>query len=187
MTSRMSRFLLCRIMGWTISDGEDNLVPEKRVIFLAAPHTSIFDFVIGYLYLRTVGGYPRVMIKKEAFFFPLGPILKAMGGFPIDRKNPQEMLMNVIHEMESEKSTYLVMCPEGTRKAIKRWKTGYHMLAQATGAAVYLGHYDYRKKTLGHGRKFEITSDARADTERIQQLYEEMGLTALHPEGYTTK
>lgn len=174
-------------MGWTIPPEEDNLVPERNAIFLAAPHTSYFDFVIGYLYYRAIGGKAKVMVKKEAFFFPLGPMLKSLGAFPMDRSNPQKMLMSVIHEMQGDGGCHLFICPEGTRKPVRRWKTGYHTIAQATGAPVYLGHYDYKTKTLGHGRKVELTSDARADTDRIQRMYEDMHLTALHPDEFVTR
>ena len=38
----------------------------------------------------------------------------------------------------------------------------------------------------GIGQKFELSDDARADTERIQAIYEEMHLRGRHPEGYIT-
>lgn len=187
MSPKFSAFLLYKVMGWKITEGEDKLIPEKKAIFLAAPHTSLWDFVIGYLYYRSIGGKLSVMIKKEAFFFPLGPILRALGGFPMDRSHPQKMLVSVIHAMQSEDTVHLTMCPEGTRKAVRKWKTGYHTIAMATGAPVYLGHYDYKTKELGHGPRVELTGDARADTDMIQQMYEDMHLTAKHPEGYVTK
>ena len=176
-----------KLLGWKIAEGEDRMIPEQKAIFLAAPHTSIWDFAVGYLYFSAVGDKARVMIKKDAFFFPLGPVLRALGGFPIDRSHPQKVLMGVMHEMQKEGSFHLCICPEGTRKAVRKWKTGYHSIATQTGAAVYLGHYDYKKKVFGHGPKFELTGDARADTDAIQKIYEEMHLTALHQGGYTTK
>jgi len=183
----MNRFILCRLMGWKMAEGEDSLVPEDKAIFLAAPHTSLMDFIIGYLYYRSIGGRARIMIKKEAFFFPLGPILRALGAFPIDRSHPQKMLKGVISEMNKDGVFHLILCPEGTRKAVHKWKTGYHTIAKATGAPVYLGHYDYKTKILGHGPKVELTDDARTDTDRIQLMYEKMNLTAYDPKGYVTK
>ena len=187
MGTRFARFILFKILGWRYASEDDAVIPEKKAIFLAAPHTSILDFVVGYLYASSVGVKFKVMIKKEAFFFPAGPLLRALGGFPIDRSNPQKVIMGVMHEMENSESFYLCMCPEGTRKAVRRWKTGYHSIARHTGVPVYLGNYDYRRKTLGHGPKFEIGEDARADTDRIQEIYESMHLTALHPEDYVTR
>lgn len=183
MRQRFAQFLM-KVSGWKYASEDDKVITEKKAIFLAAPHTSIHDFVVGYIYAASVGVKFRVMIKKEAFFFPAGPLLRALGGFPIDRSHPEKMMMSIMHEMESADTFYLCICPEGTRKAVRKWKTGYHSIARHTGAPVYGGFYDYRKKIFGHGRKFELTDDARADTERIQEYYREMNLTPLHPEGY---
>lgn len=183
MTQKFCRFLLTKIMGWT-PVGERPA--EEKVIFLAAPHTSIWDFAIGYLYYRTMGGHLKTMIKKEAFFFPVSLLLKSMGGFPIDRSNPQSVLMGVMHEMEKPGDFHLVICPEGTRKAVRRWKTGYHTIAVHTGAPVYLTFFDYGTKRVGIFRKYELTGNAREDTDRIQEIYAAEKFEALHPDGYRT-
>lgn len=184
MTQGFCKFIL-KITGWTCND---SVAPEKNCVILEAPHTSIWDFLMGYLYYRSIGGHLRTMIKQEAFVFPVGPILRAMGAFPIDRKNPQKMIMSIVHEMESAegKTFHLVICPEGTRKAVRRWKTGYHTIATACNVPVYLSYVDWGRKCMGRGEKFELSGDPRVDTERIQRRYEEMNLTALHPEGYLT-
>lgn len=180
-----SRFLL-KSMGWTTVGG---VVPENRCVILEAPHTSIWDFVIGFLYYRSVGGWLRVMIKKEAFVFPLNLLLRAMGGFPIDRSNPQATLLSIVHEMEKQggKPVHLVICPEGTRKAIRRWKTGYHAIARGAGIPVYISFIDWKAKRVGIWGKVELTDNAREDTNRIQEIYESLNLTGKHPEGYVTR
>lgn len=183
MSSKFCAFVL-KALGWT---SVGNKVEEDKCIFLAAPHTSIWDFVIGYLYYRALGGHLRTMIKKEAFVWPLAPILRAMGGFPIDRKNPQSLMVNIIHEMEQPGDFHLVICPEGTRKPVRKWKTGYHTIAQEAGIPVYITFFDYKTKRVGIAQKFEITENARADTDRIQQIYEDMHLTGLHPEDFVTR
>lgn len=187
MSPKFARFLICKVMKWTIV-GEPG--PENKLIYLAAPHTSIWDFVVGYLYYRALGGHLKTMIKKEAFFFPLGPILRAMGAFPIDRSNPQRMIMSIVHEMDSlqeGKTFHLVICPEGTRSGVHKWKTGYHTIARETGIPVYITFFDYASKRVGIKGKVELTDNARADTDRIQGIYESMKLTALHPDWYFTK
>ena len=184
MSPKFAEFLLCRVMGWTRTEG---LIPEEKSVVLAAPHTSIWDFVIGYLYYRSIGGHLKVMIKKEAFFPPLGWLLKSVGAFPIDRKNSGSRVKSLIEEMNRYKGEFhLVICPEGTRKPVKKWKTGYHTIATQTGLPVYLSHWDFKTKTVGRGERFELTDDPRTDTDRIQKKYEEMHLTGLHPENYIT-
>ena len=183
MTQKFSRFLLCKVMGWTLV-GEK--APEDKVIYLAAPHTSIWDFLIGYLYYRSLGAHLRTMIKKEAFFFPVNFLLRAMGGFPIDRSHPQKMLMSVMHEMQKGGNFHLVICPEGTRKPVKRWKTGYHTIATNANIPVYLTFFDYKTKHVGIFQKYELTGTPREDTDKIQAIYEDQHFTGLHPKMYVT-
>lgn len=182
MSSRFCKFLL-KLLGWT-SEGEK--APEDKCIYLAAPHTSIWDFALGYLYYRAKGGHLKTMIKKEAFFFPANILLRSMGGFPIDRSNSGSLMVSLIHEMQKSGTFHLVICPEGTRKPVKKWKTGYHTIAKAADIPVYLTYFDFKTKRLGIGPKVELTDNARADTDRIQQMYEDMHLTGLHPDHYVT-
>ena len=185
MSPKFAEFILCKVLGWTRTEP---LIPEKKSVVLAAPHTSIWDFAIGYLYYRSLGGHLKVMIKKEAFVFPpVGWFLRSVGGFPIDRKNSGELVRSLIEEMNAcEGEFHLVICPEGTRKPVRKWKMGYHTIATQTGLPLYLSHWDFKTKTVGRGQRFELSSNARGDTDRIQQIYEGMHLTGLHPENYIT-
>ena len=124
-------------MGWTTVGGP---VPEKKAIILGVPHTSIMDFVVSYLfYTQFDAGKAKVMIKKEFFFWPLGPMLRKMGAIPTDRSNATAMVKGLIDEMEKDDTFILAIAPEGTRKPVKKWKTGYHTIAKAVDCPVYLG------------------------------------------------
>ena len=182
MWKKFCGFLL-KIMGWTV-DSEP--VPEDKCIILGVPHTSAWDFVISYLYYTSVGGKAYVMIKKEFFFWPIGGLLRKMGGLPVDRKNAASLVLSVIHEMNKEEKVHLAIALEGTRKAIKMWKTGFHTIAKQTGVPVYLGYFDWGTKHVGRGEKVELTDDAKADMQRIQKTYEGMHLTGKHPKNYIT-
>ena len=174
---------LLRRMGWT-SDGGP--MKEKKAIVLGVPHTTIWDFLVSYLFYTQFGKTAHVMIKKEFFFWPLSPILRACGAVPVDRESPTAMVHSLIHEMEDVDEFHLAIAPEGTRKATRRWKTGFHLIARETGATVYMGYFDWGTKRIGRGQKVELTDDPRADMKRIQALYEEMHLTGKHPERYIT-
>jgi 1-acyl-sn-glycerol-3-phosphate acyltransferase len=176
-------FLLCKVMGWTV---DEDSVPEDKCILLGVPHTSIWDFVVSYLYYRSRGEKGKCMIKKELFFPPLGWILKAMGGVPVDRSNPTNLVRSVIQQMEAPGRFHLAIAPEGTRKPVKNWKTGFHFIARSANIPVYLGYFDWGTKRVSAGEKVELTDDARADTERIQAIYEKMGMKGKHPEGFVT-
>ena len=174
---------LLRTLGWT---AVDPVAPEKKCIILGVPHTSIWDFVISYLYYESVGGKPYCMIKGELFWGPLGWLLRKLGGIPVDRSRGSNVVLSVIKEMKEKDVVHLALAPEGTRKPVKRWKTGSHTIARQVGCPVYMGYFDWCTKRISRGQKVELTDDARADMERIQAMYEEMHLVGKHPEMYIT-
>ena len=96
------------------------------------------------------------------------------------------MVKGLIDEMEKDDTFILAIAPEGTRKPVKKWKTGYHTIAKAVDCPVYMGFFDWGTKRVGRGEKVELTDDARKDTDRIQAMYENMGLKGKHPQGYIT-
>lgn len=184
MWAKFCGFLL-RTMGWTAESGP---VEEKKAIILGVPHTSLWDFVVSYLFYTSLdAGKARVMIKKEFFVGPLGWLLRGLGGIPTDRSNAAALVRSIIEEFGKEDYFVLAIAPEGTRKAVRKWKMGYHTIAKAAGVPVYLGYYDWGRKRISVGIKFELSDDPRADTERIQAYYETLHLTGKNPGGYITK
>lgn len=175
--------LILKMAGWTVDSG---IVPEKKCIILGAPHTSILDFVVAYLYYRSQGGSKIVkcMVKKDLFVPVLGRVIRAMGGIPVDRSNSTGMVHSVIKEINAAETFHLAIAPEGTRKPVKRWKTGFHLIARSANIPVYLAYFDWGTKHVGYFAKVELTDDAKADMERIQQMYRERGLVGRHPKMY---
>jgi len=174
---------MLRLLGWT---AVEPAAEEDKVIILGVPHTSGLDFVISYLYYRSLGEHAKCMIKKEFFFPPVSWVLKSMGCIPVDRSSPTNMLRSVIEQMQRPGRFHLALAPEGTRKPVKNWKTGFHLIARSTGVPVYLGYFDWGTKRVGRGQKVELTDDARADMKRIQQIYDDMHLVGKHPDKYIT-
>lgn len=183
MTPRTAKKLL-KMMGWTVDSGT---VPEKKCIILGAPHTSIWDFVVAYLYYKSQGGDALCMVKKELFVPVIGSLIRKMGGIPVDRKTPGKMVRGVIAEMEQREDFHLAIAPEGTRNPIARWKTGFHLIARKAEISVYLAYFDWGTKHVGYKCKVELTDDAAADMRRIQDIYEEMHLVGKHPDNYITR
>lgn len=183
MWRKFCRFVLTKIWGWTPVGGT---APENKCILLGVPHTSALDFVIAYLFYQSVGGDALCMVKKEFFKWPFGPVVRRMGGIPVDRKSPSSIVRSVIREMDRREKFHLAIAPEGTRQPVRKWKTGFHMIAKATGVPVYLCYFDWGTKRVGIECKVELTDDAKADMARIQQMYEDMHLTGRHPDMYVT-
>ncbi len=184
MKPKTAKFLL-NLLGWK---GIGPAVREPKCILLGAPHTSVWDFVISYLFYASVGGHAKVMIKKDFFKWPIKPILLRLGGIPVEhgRNAGASLIKQMIEYFEQHETFHLAIAPEGTRKPVKKWKTGFHKIAKATGVPVYLGYFDWGTKTVSAGERFEITDDVMYDMKRIRRWYRDKGVVGKYPEKFTT-
>ena len=171
-----------KLWGWKAING---VMPHKKAIIIGLPHTSGWDFVISFIYYTAVGGVANIVIKKEFFFWPLGYFLKKMGGIPIDRSKGVPVIKQIIAEMNKREVMHIGITPEGTRKLNKRWKAGFHAIAKATGATVYLGFFDWGRKEIGWIDTLELTDNPQEDIRRMKAYYREKGIKGKHPELFT--
>lgn len=172
---------LLRKMGWVSEGGP---MKESKAIVLGVPHTSIMDFLVSYLFYTQFGKVAHIMIKKEFFFWPVGPILRACGAVPVDRKSPASTVRSLIEMMESVPEFHLAIAPEGTRKPTRKWKSGYHFIAKETGATVYVGYYDWGRKRISVGEPFPLSEDYKADMQRMYDHYRPMGIQGFHKDKF---
>ncbi|WP_372776178.1 1-acyl-sn-glycerol-3-phosphate acyltransferase [Mangrovibacterium sp.] len=173
---------LLKILGWKAVNG---VMPHKKAIIIGVPHTSAWDFVISYLYYTSVGGVAHVFIKKEFFFWPVGALLRRAGGIAVDRTKGTTVVKQIIAEMNSRDTIHLAITPEGTRELTTHWKAGFHTIAKATGAVVYLGFFDFGKKEVGWIDTLELTDDAQEDIRRMKDYYRKRNLVGKYPEKFS--
>jgi len=176
--------ILLKILGWKTIGG---VAPENKCIIIGAPHTSSWDFIISWLYYSSLGGVANILMKKEFFFWPLGYLLKAMGGIPIDRSKGANVIRQTIQQFNEREYMHLAISPEGTRKRTKNWKAGFHIIAKEVNIPIYLGSYDWGKKIVTIGDKFELTDNAKEDIKRMKDYYREKGVMGKFPELFTTE
>lgn len=172
---------LLRKMGWETIGGP---MKEPKAIVLGVPHTTLRDFLVCYLFYAQFGKMAHIMIKKQFFWWPLGALLRTLGAVPVDRKSPTETVRSLIHLMEDAPEFHLAIAPEGTRKPVKRWKSGFHLIARETGATVYLGYYDWGRKKISVGEPFPLTDDVKADMQRMYDHYRPMGIQGYHKDRF---
>ncbi|PIF02339.1 MAG: acyltransferase [Draconibacterium sp.] len=183
MKKAICNFIL-RLWGWK-SIG--NVVPEKKCIIIGVPHTSAWDFVISYLFYAGLGGKAYVLIKKELFVWPIGPIVKSLGGIPIDRSRGANVVRQVVQSFEEKDTLHLALAPEGTRKRTKNWKAGFHSIATLANIPVYLGSFDWGRKEIAIWEEFKLTDDPKTDIRRMKDFYREKGIKGKFPELFTTE
>lgn len=179
MLQSISRYIL-NLAGWTIRVEPHQTY--KRCVLIMAPHTSNWDFVMGRLALWAIGVKTSFLIKKEAFFFPLGPLLKKMGGIPVDRTQSRNVVWQVAVLLNKSKEMALVITPEGTRSLRREWKKGFYYISSMAEVPVALGYLDYARKEAGIGGILYPSEDYKADLAKIQDFYKDF--TAKHPEKF---
>ena len=193
---RINRFLL-KLLGYKIDCV--NIPPEaKKCVLLFAPHTSMRDFIIGKMSLTAMGVKTVFLIKKEVFVFPLGQLLRALGGMPIDRKHVRKFPVFAANLIANSEEIAFLVAPEGTRKRTEEWKKGFYFIAQQARVPIVLGYLDYVSRRGGVGHAVLPTGDVEADISEWKKYYYGMrgrhkGMFSLeekpyaHPEWLTEK
>ena len=159
---------LFRRCGWRVV-GELPDIP--KLVAIAAPHSSNWDVIWGLLVkigLRLDVGF---IGKREAFFWPLGPILRNFGGIPIDRKAAQDVVGEMRRRFETRDRLWLAIAPEGTRKRVQKWKSGFWRIAHEAGVPILPVYFHYPEKTIGFGPLIHPGDDLDADMARIREFY----------------
>lgn len=172
----LSRFIFW-ITGWKLVSEPPNL---DKLVMIAAPHTSNWDFLYARAAFYILDIPLRYTIKKELFFFPLGILLKAVGGIPIDRSTKSGMVGLMTDLFQKHDKLCILVTPEGSRSKAKEWKRGFYYTAEGAGVPIALGYLDYAKKEAGVGPIIFPSGDIEKDMAEIISFYK--GITAKYPE-----
>lgn len=157
-------------------------VPERGIL-VGAPHTSNWDWVAMLLIAWSSGVQPQVLIKQSFFKGPMGMLLRATGGIPLDRANPGATIRALLTEAEGHDAFLLVVAAEGTRSKGEFWKSGFYRISQQTGLPITLGFIDGPTRTLGMGPSFQPSGDLGADMDRVRAFYDDK--RGIRPENRT--
>lgn len=145
--------------------------PEPRCIIIVYPHTSNWDFVVGYVAKLAVG-LPVTWIGKDTLFrWPVAGLLRRMGGVPVNRREPRGLVRELAREMERSERFWLAIAPEGTRAHTDHLKSGFYQLARAADVPVGLAFIDYAEKVVGLSAYVRMTGDTTADLETLREAY----------------
>ena len=155
-----------KLSGWQVV----GTVPTEGIL-VGAPHTSNWDWIATMLLAWSNRVQPRVLIKHSFFRGPLGPLLRATGGIPLDRERPGDTIRGLLAEAEGHESFLLAIAAEGTRGKGEYWKAGFYRIAQQTGLPIALGFIDGPTRTIGVGPTFEPSGDVAVDMEFVRAFY----------------
>jgi 1-acyl-sn-glycerol-3-phosphate acyltransferase len=166
-----------RLAGWRF---EGELPDAGKMIIVAAPHTSNWDFVIGMAGVFALGVDLHWMGKHTLFKAPFGGFMRWLGGLAIDRTAAHGVVEQVVEEFDRRDRLLLVVTPEGTRSKVARWKTGFWHIARGAGVPILLAGLDYRHKRLLLGPLVQPGESLDEDMAIIQARYS--NVTPRRPE-----
>lgn len=159
---------LLQLAGWRLVGTLPDL---PRLVVIGAPHSSYWDGVWGLLMRTALGLDINIMIKREVLDGPLGVVLRPLGMIPIDRGAAKDVVTQMRERFASHPRMWLGIAPEGTRKPVAQWKTGFLRIAGAAGVPVLPVFMDYPNRRFVLGEPIQPSDDAEADMARIRALF----------------
>lgn len=174
-----------RFLKWAGWQFEISVPLRNKCVICVAPHTSNWDFLLGLSAYRSMGRKANFLMKKFWFFFPLGYLLKSLGGIPVTRSGKKGSLTDSVVKL-FEKSDYvnLAVTPEGTRGKVAKWHTGFLYIAYGAKVPIQLAVIDYSRKIMTIDKEIIPTGNPEEDMKTIREYYSEHKDAAKFPEKF---
>lgn len=157
------------MIGWKI---KGQFPEEPKLVFIGAPHTSNWDFILAVASMQAAGVKASWMMKKQAFFWPFAGWFKSLGGIPIDRNAKLDITTQMAEWFNSVDQGYLGITPEGTRSKVENYKKGYLRIAYAAGVPVFLVAIHGPTKEIILDKIMPLTFDTNTDNRKIKAHYD---------------
>ncbi len=160
--------VVVRLLRYRVA-GEPPTAPA--CVLVAAPHTSWLDFPLMLGIAWSSGLSPKFLAKQELFRAPFGGLMRGLGGIPVDRRRPGDLVRELVARAGSGAPFALVVAPEGTRARGELWKSGFYRIARDAGIPLVLAFVDGPSRTGGFGPSLRPSGDVRADMDRVRAFY----------------
>ena len=157
-------------IGWQVTG---NIPNEERLLIIAAPHTSNWDFILGISALFAINVNIKWLGKNSLFIPGIAWFFKWLGGIPVNRENPNLLIDYVVKTVEKEKGLIIGIAPEGSRKKVDRWKSGFLRIAKQTDAKILFLSIDAPSKKLKIGEIFEPSGDNEKDIKFVMNYFKQ--------------
>ena len=158
------------------------MVPPPRAVMLAYPHSTNLDGLLLVLLTRSIGLRGHWMVKDIWLKPPIGWLTKRVGALPVDRRQANGMVGQMVERFATEDEFVVLIPPEGTRGRVDSWKSGFYRIALDADVPVLPTYVDYRTRRGGFLPPIELTGDAGLDMDAIRAAYPDAEAMARHPE-----
>lgn len=176
---------IAKCRGWKVDIDVEQLRGLKKAVIIGAPHTSNWDFPI-MLMAVLIMRLPVNWIGKHTLFGRgFGPVMRFLGGIAIDRRAKQNFVSQVADKFASYEQLFIVVAPEGTRKTVEQWRTGFYFMAHSASVPVVLAYVDYATKTVGVLSIETPSGNAESDIAAYQEKYK--NVVPKNPENHFSR
>ena len=172
-------FLYFKVLGWK---AVVNVPDYDKYIVCAAPHTSNWDLFIGKLFYGAIGRDSGFLMKKDWFFWPLGCIMRKLGGIPVYRSKKMSLTDQLAKVANERESFLLCITPEGTRSRVEEWKRGFYYIALKANLPIWLYGIDYSTKTIKCTKTIIPDGNIEEQMRLIMSYYKDF--KGKHPEKF---
>jgi 1-acyl-sn-glycerol-3-phosphate acyltransferase len=157
-----------KITGWKTTG---HFPEDERVVLVAGPHTSNWDFVLAISLILSLDVNFHWIGKHSVFKKGFRRLLRKMGGIPVNRANPAALMQEIQNVTDKYKGFLIVIAPEGTRQKVKRLKSGFLRIANETNSQIMMAGIDFSNKTIELGDFFSPTGNVEQDLETIREYF----------------
>lgn len=165
----LARLIYFKLLGWKVVGEFPYHI--KKCVFIVVPHTSWVDFFLGLLIRKVWNAEINYVGKKSLFKPPFGFIFRWTGGAPIDRTKSNDTVSATAAIFRKRNIFRLTIAPEGTRKKVAKWKTGFYYIAKAAEVPIVLVAFDFGRKQIKVSEPKFPTDDMEADFKEYHEFY----------------
>lgn len=155
-------------MRWKLIGSFPNL---DKCVVIVVPHTHWHDFFLGVVVRRIINKKINFIAKKSLFKPPFGWYFRWVGGAPVDRSKSTDKVAAIAAIFKEREQFRLALAPEGTRKKVAQWKTGFYYIAKAAQVPIVMVAFDFGKKQVKVSEAHWPTEDKGADFENYHKFY----------------
>ncbi len=172
MKRTLYKFIFTKIFKWKAV----GTIPEnvKKCVIIAVPHTSWWDFLLGIFSRTIIDREIGFVAKKELFVFPFNYFFTWTGGRALDRSKGQNKVDAIAEVFNNHEVFRLALSPEGTRKKVTEWKTGFYYIALKANVPIVPVAFDYGKKEVVYHEPFYPTNDLEADLKILHAYFKDV-------------
>lgn len=161
------------LFGWKVTGSIDPSL--KKFVLIAAPHNSAMDFPLGLLARNVIDRDIKYIGKDSLFKAPFGWLMRALGGYPVDRSKSHNYVQSIVEIFDAKEEFAIALAPEGTRKKVEKFRTGFYFIAKGAGVPIVLVRFDQARKEVHFDPEpFWPTDDSEADIEWIWRYYRDI-------------